>query len=41
VIPSIVATVPKPSPLATVVTGGVGLVACSYANARSSAQWVL
>jgi hypothetical protein len=30
------AAAPNPSPLATVAQGGAGLMACSYANARSS-----
>jgi hypothetical protein len=41
VLPSVTATIPGPLPSAIVVIGGAGLVACSYADTRSSTQQVL
>jgi hypothetical protein len=40
VLPSVIVVVPNPPPSTIVANGGAGLVACSYADARSTAQWV-
>jgi hypothetical protein len=41
VLPSSAAVACDPSPSATVIIGGVGLVACDYTDARSFAERVL